>query len=286
MKIRALLLGVGIGIGIGVEGGHVQAFDVPANDGYYTQLAPILSAEQEAVIEGMLQEEERQSSNQIAILVVESLADDSIEEVANTVFRAWGIGQEDKNNGILILVATADHQMRIEVGYGLEGAVPDIAAKGILDRDIAPPFREGKYYEGLLAGIGALRKHIAGEYTAERYTSEESGVEFLPFFFFFLFVILNFAGAWMARSRSWWAGGVLGGIFGIILTVVWSFWIAIPMFVLLGLSFDYLVSRHGSMYSGRRRGRGFWGGGGWGSGGGFGGFGGGSSGGGGTTGRW
>ncbi len=262
------------------------AFDVPANDGFYTQTTPLLAPAQEAEIERLLEEINRSTSNEIAILVVETLRGEAIDDVANAVFRDWGVGKSGRNNGILLLVASADREMRMEVGYGLEGAVPDIVAKGIIEHDIAPQFREARYFDGLSAGIDALRKHVAGEYTAERYVQEEGG-SLVPFLLFLFFVLMNFGASWLGRTKSWWVGGVLGGVLGIVLAILFSWWLSIPMLVLLGLLFDYIVSKHPPT---SRRGRGgLWGGGlggGRGGGGGFGGFGGGSSGGGGASGRW
>ncbi len=265
------------------------AFDVPANDGFYTQTTPLLAPADEVEIERILSDIEQQTSNEIAILVVESLHDEPIEDAANAVFRTWGIGKSGHDNGILLLVASADREMRFEVGYGLEGAVPDIVAKGIIDTDLVPPFREAKYKEGFVAAIDSLKKHIAGEYTAQRYTETSSPGDFFPFVFFFFFVLMNFFAAWMARSKSWWLGGIVGGLFGIILAIVFAWWVAIPVLVGLGLLFDYIVSKHPGAFQRGRRGP--WGGGGFGGGsggggGGFGGFGGGSSGGGGASGRW
>lgn len=262
------------------------AFEVPANDGFYTQTTPLLSPAQEADIERVLEDIERTTGNEIAILAVETLRGEAIEETANSVFREWGVGKSGRNNGILLLVASADREMRMEVGYGLEGAVPDIVAKGIIERDIAPNFREARYADGLMAGIDAIRRHIAGEYTEERYTQESDRGGIFPFLLFLFFIIMNFGAAWLGRTKSWWAGGVLGGVLGVVLAVMFSWWVSIPILVILGLLFDYIVSRHPGS---RRRVRGgFWGGGfgGGSGGGGFGGFGGGSSGGGGASGRW
>ncbi|MSR86915.1 TPM domain-containing protein [Candidatus Peribacteria bacterium] len=267
------------------------AFEVPANDGFYTQTTPVLTPDQEEGIENILHTEQSRTSNEIAILVLESLHDEPIEDVANAVFREWGIGDESKNNGILIVVATADQKMRIEVGYGLEGAVPDIVAKGIIEKDIAPYFREGKYSDGLLEGIDALQMHIAGEYTAERYTVNDNGAGAIPVVFFFLFLFFNVFGAWLGRTKSWWLGGVLGTVFGFVLAVMFSLWITIPILTVMGLGFDFLFSKFPNVFRNRGGRRGGWGGGfGGGSsgsgGGGFGGFSGGSSGGGGASGGW
>ncbi len=276
--------------------GTVLAYDVPSNDGFVTQYmsekgaATVLTSEQEASLEGTLSAYEKQTSNEIAIFITDSLHDQPIEDVANTVFRAWGVGKNDKNNGILMVLAAADHKVRIEVGYGLEGAVPDIVAKGVIDTDMTPQFQEGKYFEGLTAGVDALIKHIGGEYTADRYA--DSGSDTFPFLLFVAFILFQIFGAWMASTKSWWLGGVLGGVFGLIAALAFNWWLSIPPFILFGLLVDYVLSKNASRFGKNRRGRwgggfgGFGGGMGGSGGGGFGGFGGGSSGGGGASGSW
>jgi uncharacterized protein len=269
--------------------GTVHAFDVPANDGYVTQTSQIITPAQEAQLEQVLTEEEKTTSNEIAILLTDTLGDDSIEDVSNRVFREWGVGKNDKNNGILIVLVAADQLVRIEVGYGLEGAVPDIVTKGVIDTDMIPNFVQGKYYEGLAAGVESLRKHIAGEYTADRYEQSDLPAPSQVLLFVFFILIQVFASV-MARSKSWWLGGVLGGIVGLILIFLYAWWVALPFLIAGGLLLDYVLSKKGPPRRGR--GGGFWiggggfGGGGGGGGGGFGGFGGGSSGGGGATGKW
>lgn len=274
-----------LGLGLLLMGGVAHAFGVPPNDGFFTQTSPILTASQEAEIERLLTDEEETSGNEIAILLTDTLGGDSIEVVSNDVFRAWGVGKKDYDNGILIVVAAADQEARIEVGYGLEGAVPDIVAKGVIENDMVPPFIEGKYYDGLIAAIDSLRKHIAGEYTADRY-AESDLPDIGQVLLFLFFIAFQVCGSLMARTKSWWLGGVLGGIAGIVLIVLFSWWIALPFLIGGGLLLDYGLSKAGPA----RRGRGFWiggGGGGFGGGGGgFGGFGGGSSGGGGASGKW
>lgn len=270
----------------------LSAFAVPPNDGYVTDVAGVLSSGEKARITQTLTDYERQTSNQIAVLIIPSLSGASINEVGVEVGRSWGVGGKQKNNGILLLISMNDREMAILTGYGLEGAVPDIVAKGIIDQDITPRFREGKYADGILAGIDALEKHIGGEYTADRYASNASPSAIGPFVVFLLFVCVNFAGSFLARSKSWWLGGVLGGILGIVLTALFSWWLSIPGLVLLGLFFDYLVSKHPEAFRKGRRGGGWWWGGrgggfgGGSGGGGFGGFGGGSFGGGGASGKW
>ncbi len=264
-------------------------FAVPANDGFVTVFSDsVINATQEADLEQTLSDYKKTTSNEIAILVVKSLSGADIADTAVQVGRKWGVGGASQNNGILILLSYDDRQIFIATGYGLEGAVPDIVAKGIVERDMLPNFRNGDYYEGFKEGIDALQKHIGGEYTASRYTSVTEAAWF-PFLLFFGFIALQVLAAVLGQSKAWWQGGVIGGVAGVILAVWFAWWLSIPILVVLGLVFDFIVSR--MKPSGRRGGRGGWGSGGFGgsgggSGGGFGGFSGGSFGGGGAGGRW
>lgn len=265
-----------------------EVFTVPPNDGFVTDGAGILTPADETTLESLLSEYQRATSNEIAVLIVPTLFHQPIEDAAIEVGRKWGIGSV-KNNGILLFIAHEDRTLRLEVGYGLEGSVPDIVAKGIIEKDIAPHFRDGRYGDGIRAGIDSLMKHIGGEYTAERYT-EDSGSSIPSGLIFFAFIVFEWLLAVMGRTKSWWLGGVFGAISGIALTAFLGYWLTIPILTLIGLLLDYVVSKN---Y--HRRGRtSFWAGGGWGpggmgggsGGGGFGGFGGGSFGGGGSSGRW
>jgi len=262
---------------------RVRAFDVPAEQGFVTDIAGVLSTEEREIIDELLSAYRAETSNEIAILIVGTLHDEEPADVAVDVGRTWGVGDREKDNGILMLIAIDDREIFIATGYGLEGAVPDIVAKGIIENDILPRFREGLYADGIQAGIEALQKHIGGEYTADRYTHSESPDLPWDALAFLGFILLEFAGAFLARSKSWWLGGVIGAVLGCLVALFIGGWIAIVVLTLLGLLFDFIVSR-----TGIRNARGPRIGGGWGSGGGggFGGFGGGSFGGGGAGGRW
>src|SRR3989344_3656548 len=265
------------------------AFPIPVNDGFMTDAAGVLSADDEAGIEKILSDYREATSNEIAVLILPSLDGAEIADRAVEIGRAWGIGTGENDNGILLLIAHEDRKLFLAAGYGLEGAVPDIVAKGIIEKDIIPHFRDGNYAAGILAGIDSLQKHIGGEYTAERYAEEEDMSGTWGFLLFFVFIAAQWLLAIMARTKSWWLGGIFGGAFGILLAVIISFWLAIPMLVVLGLFLDYVISKN---YKSRGKTK-WWAGGGWGPGGsggggsgGFGGVSGGSFGGGGAGGSW
>src|SRR3989344_1384424 len=218
------------------------AFPIPVNDGFMTDAAGVLSADEEAGIENILSDYREATSNEIAVLILPSLDGAEIADRAVEIGRAWGIGTGENDNGILLLIAHEDRKLFLATGYGLEGAVPDIVAKGIVEKDILPHFREGNYYDGITAGLDALEMHIAGEYTADRYLAEDESDwgAFGGAFIFFLFILLQWFGAIMARTKSWWLGGVLGGVLGLALAFLLTWWISIPFFVLLGLALDYV----------------------------------------------
>ena len=274
-------------IGLAVFCPLAYAFDIPTNDGFVTDTTGKLTPEEKQDITQRLEAYRTQTSNEIAILMVNTLNGEDPADVATQVGRKWGVGSQ-KNNGILLLISYEERKIFIATGYGLEGAVPDIVAKGIVETDMAPLFRQGKYYEGILAGIDALQKHIGGEYTADRY-AQTASPNVSAFSLFFLFVVLNLAVSVLRRSKSWWLGGVFGGVFGIILAIFVGWWISIPILIVIGLIVDFFVSKLPPPKN-NRRGRwggpwGGFGGGGMGGGGG-GGFGGGSFGGGGGGGSW
>ena len=137
--------------------------------------ANVLSREQQQILEQRLVDLDNSSSNQIAIVTVPDLGGYEIEEYAVKLFREWGIGGSKHNNGILILVAPKEHRARIEVGYGLEGAIPDITAKNIVDNDLIANIKQGDYYRGFDESITSLGKAAVGEYNEKRPRNDNGG---------------------------------------------------------------------------------------------------------------
>ncbi len=263
------------------------AFDIPANDGFVTDTVGILTKEQDQQLEQELTDYRAQTSNEIAVVIVKTVGQESIADIGLQIGRKWGVGSA-KNNGILVLIAYEDHSVWINVGYGLEGVMQDLVTQGIVDTDMIPNFRDGNYYQGIESAIDSIKKHIGGEYTADRYAPHAGDFQPSSGFVFFGFLLFQVLIAILGRTKSWWLGGVFGGVAGIALVVLYGWWVSIPILVILGLFFDFVVSK---AYRPGRRGPRFWiGGGGFGGGsgggGGFGGFGGGSFGGGGAGGKW
>jgi len=272
--------------------------------GFVNDYAGILKTEEKSALESKLAQFTASSSNQLSIVTIKSLEGDTIENFANKLFADWGIGREKQDNGVLLLVALDDRRMRIETGYGLEGALPDATTNQIITKTLRPAFQSADYYGGINKATDEIIAATKGEYQAE---SAPSGWNFkklsfdaLIWIIIFIFYLLSALWRHLAKSRSWWEGGIIGVVLGLIVALI--FWrtllllIALPaIFGGFGLGFDYLVSRVLPKPKARGQGRGgFWflggpggfGGGSGGCGGGFGGFGGGMSGGGGSSGSW
>ena len=140
-----------------------QEVAVPALTQRVTDLTGTLDAQQQAALESRLAQFEQQGGSQIAILIVPTTQPEAIEQYSIRVVDQWKLGREEVDDGILILVAKGDRQMRVEVGYGLEGAIPDAIANRIVDEIIAPHFRQGDFYGGLAAAVDQLARLIEGE---------------------------------------------------------------------------------------------------------------------------
>lgn len=136
-------------------------------DFYVNDFAGVLSDETSALILGTGAAMAEKTGAQIVVVTVDSLNGDSIEEYALSLLRTWGIGDEKKNNGVLLLVAVNDRKSRIEVGYGLEGCLPDGKTGRIQDDYMLPYFREEDYDAGVKNGYLAILKEVAQEYSVD-----------------------------------------------------------------------------------------------------------------------
>lgn len=212
------------------------AQDVPQPDGWVTDLGGFLDERQEQALETLMQSYKAGSGNEIALLTVPDLAGRPVERYALEVARQWGLGEKDKHNGALLLVARAERKLRIEVGRGLEGTLTDSISGRIIRDVITPRFKQGDYYAGLRAGIEAMHAAAGGDYgkiPPER--DRARGVlSLLPLLFFFLLFLLTRGGRggrgrgggilpWLilgsmhSRGRGsspWRGGGFSGGGFG------------------------------------------------------------------------
>src|SRR5262245_1344160 len=130
---------------------------------WVTDLPGVLRADTVARLNTMIGEVERASGVEMAVVVIKSLDGRSVEEVAVKLFELWGIGKKNKDNGLLLLWSTGDRRVRVEVGYGLEGALPDGKVGAILDTYVIPRFRSSEFDAGLLAGVDVLLRAVRNQ---------------------------------------------------------------------------------------------------------------------------
>jgi uncharacterized protein len=276
------------------------SLDVPKIQSYVNDYAGMISPSVRSKMEGELRAFEQSDSTQIVILTVPSLEGENIEEFSIKVAEAWKIGQQQKDNGILLIVSKQERKIRIEVGRGLEGKLTDLMAGRIIDQVIKPRFKQGDFDGGFITGTSALVDATRGEFKAEQGPVQRRQKGFPPFLTFLLFfgIFVLILGSF---SR------ILGGIAGAIglpslvhFTVVPAGILPTILLALVGFGSGFFLSNLFSSGGSRRgghgnRGGGFFygpwvggssiGGGGGFSGGGFSG-GGGSFGGGGASGDW
>ena len=146
--------------------GHSFALKVPPLEGRVNDLAQLLSRDAEQKINQQLIAYEKTTGHQLAVLTIPSLEGDPLEDFSIRVVEAWQLGKKGKDDGVLVLVVSKDHKMRIEVGYGLEGVLPDAAAEQIVRNIMAPRFRSGDYEGGITAAVDAVISKTGGQATA------------------------------------------------------------------------------------------------------------------------
>jgi uncharacterized protein len=297
--IRALL-GALLLAGLPAAAVLAQALQpVPPLQARVTDTTGTLTAAQQAELEGKLAAFEQRKGAQIALLVVATTQPEAIEQYSIRVADAWKLGREKSDDGALLLVALQDRALRIEVGRGLEGALPDATANRILDETIKPLFRQGDIYAGVSAGLGRIMQVVDGEPLPPPDRSWRAPADrvfnMVPFLFIGVLVVGGILRAVLGRTLGSLAtGGLAGGVIWVLSKVI-GFAIAGGVIATLFALFAGIARNVGN---GRRGGGGGFGGfggfgglGGGGFGGGFGGGGGfrgggGSFGGGGASGRW
>ncbi len=189
---------------------------------YVTDKTSTLTSSQLKSLESKLSAFEKETSNQLVVWMESSLDGNSVEDRSYELAEQNGIGQKGKNNGVLLYIAKEDRKLRIEVGYGLEGALTDALSSQIIRKEITPLFKKGNFYDGINLGVDAIIKATKGEYTADKESKDNnsgSGICCIPFpalifffIFFFIFVMPIFSKifGWNKSNKSssnWWFTG-------------------------------------------------------------------------------
>ncbi|MDI6786259.1 MAG: TPM domain-containing protein [bacterium] len=230
---------------------------LPKPTGYVCDFANVINTEYKNYLEKLAWNIEKKTGIEIAIVSIKSLQGEVVEEYAVALFEEWGIGKKDKDNGLLLLVAPKERKVRIEVGYGLEGILPDSLCGTIIDKDMIPYFKRGDYGQGITAAMERTTKIIEREYKTK--------------------ISLNNSGVSIPHSKH---SRTMGSIISTLFSLLFFMLLLGARTGLLGFLLCGLLGGGGYWRSG-----GYYGGSG-GFSGGFGGFGGGSSGGGGASGSW
>ncbi len=273
----------------------IWAFEVPEIDGRVTDKAGLYGQEFKSQLEEKLAKIDSETRAEVAVLTINKLPDAYIEEYAVEVFEKWGIGKAGEDNGVLLVIAKDDREVRIEVGYGLEGAITDGRAGEIIRSEIVPQFKLDNYELGTMAGVEKIEKYIKGEAETTNLISNTTNqvASFVDNFKILTlgFLFLTYMASFFAKTKEFVAGGIVGFLLGIIFGNL----VVGVILAVIGLIFDLILSRRGIGTDGFRNVSSppLWKNNSWknsggksGGGSGFGGFGGGRSGGGGASGKW
>ncbi len=181
-----------------------KALQIPKSpDGYVTDRAGLLSSSAKADLEALLRSFEEKTSNQVVVAIFPSLESESLEDFSIRLAETWKIGQKGRDNGVIFLIFPQDRQMRIEVGYGLEGVLTDAVSGQIIRQIVAPYFRKGDYEGGISAGVNAIFQATQGEFKA--IPGKDSANDFAKILI--LLMVLFFLHFWIRMN----AFGIRGG---------------------------------------------------------------------------
>lgn len=237
MRKRPLVLLIALGL-LTVAAGTLRALDVPRLQGRVNDYADILTDTERSQLESYLASVEDKTTAQLVLLTIKSLEGESLEDFSMRVAEAWKVGQKGKDNGLILLVAVKERAIRIEVGYGLEGVLPDGKCGTIIRQVIVPEFRGGNYYAGISNAFQTMAQVIGGDSSQiqqlenQDKSSGQSGRGFSCAFLFFILIMIiilkaispcrafrsftSSGGGWTSRGGGggFFSGGGGGGFSG------------------------------------------------------------------------
>lgn len=256
---------------------------IPPLKSRVTDLTHTLSTQESSQLEQQLAQFEASKGSQIALLIVASTQPETIEQYAIRVVDSWKLGRKGIDDGVLLLVAKNDRALRIEVGYGLEGILPDALAKRIIEETIVPAFRQDDFFGGLQAGVNQIIRVIQGESLPPPKKVSPGLNVILENSIPILVVFLVLGKVLQAMFGRMFGATATGAIAGSIVWLIFASLAAAALIAIIVFVISLFEDTGRGIYRGGRGGH--WPGGGWGGGGGFSG-GGGGFGGGGASGRW
>jgi len=202
--ILLLLAALGLLAAAWASPAPAQRYDFPPKpDGPVLDQGNLLSGGEERALAGKLSAYEDTSSTAIVVVTLTSLNGAPVDDYAISLGRDWGVGQEGKDNGVVVLVSKNDRKMFIATGYGVEGALPDAIANRIVERIMTPAFRQGQFYAGMDRGTDAIIQATMGEYTATEEAATSSSDDGISTTLIYIFLIF----AYFIASSFWRRGG-------------------------------------------------------------------------------
>lgn len=200
--VFSLVLLAGLVFAIGARAAY------PELQGRANDYAGVLSSQTKAELEQQLADFDQQTTDEVVVAIVPSLDGKDIDTYRNELFEKWAIGKPGRDNGVLVVIGVAEHKIGIEVGYGLEGALPDITAAAIIRDEITPAFKNNDYDTGVKQGVAAIMAAIKGEYTASDYQSPPA-VDWITWLIFagILFVFIGLPIIFRGRGPGGRGGG-------------------------------------------------------------------------------
>lgn len=215
-KLKATLVTLGLMLLLASSFAFAELVAIPELSSRVTDLTQTLSPAEQAQLEQKLAAFEQKKGSQIALLILPTTQPEDIAQYSIRVVEKWKIGRDKVDDGVLVLIAKDDRKMRIEVGYGLEGAIPDLYAKRIISEVIGPKFKQGDFYGGLDAGVDKLIGLVDGEALPTPGTPEFSGMgimDMLPILLFGGLVsglfLRSMFGTFFGSALN---GGLVGGV--------------------------------------------------------------------------
>jgi len=223
-----------------------NAHEVPAYDGLVNDFANVLPDDRELILEQELTAyAEATAGAEIAVVTIQTLDGEPIENRTLEFFDAWGIGKKGRDNGVLLLISVEDRELRIHTGYGVEAALPDSVADRIIRDEMVPKLKDSDYMGAATAGVASIQKNLQGKAPAPTNNIESS----LPIpellqvggFAIVLFVMaMSYLAAFLGRTTSWWLGGVIGAVLGLLFLGAAAMLLAGGV----GLLLDYILSKN------------------------------------------
>ncbi|MEO0314011.1 MAG: hypothetical protein RI928_467 [Pseudomonadota bacterium] len=230
---------------------------VPELAGHVVDQTGTLDTSQQQILEQRLRTFEQEKGTQIAVLMVPGIGDEPLEQFSLRVAERWKLGRKKIDDGAILIIAKNERRLRIEVGYGLEGALNDAVSKRIIDEIIVPTFQRGDFFRGISSGLEAMMHVIQGESLpapASHDSWQVSGPGLLPLIFFAALVIGGLMRALLGRIKG---AVAAGGLLGLGVWLLSGIGLLAFFSAAMGLVITFIGGRMGSGWQGGRRQGGF-----------------------------